>query len=100
MMIEKSSGLGFRDRSSFLAYWFPMREKAVTGHNTWRTLRGWADGQFLPVLPAFFDPNLKQAGEEIHRLGLGSRDLPPVHQGLPKDFGRLSICAFSWSERV
>ena len=54
MMIEKSSGLGFRDRSSFLAYWFPMREKAVTGHNTWRTLRGWADGQFLPVLPAFF----------------------------------------------
>ena len=34
MMIEKSSGLGFRDRSSFLAYWFPMREKAVTGHNT------------------------------------------------------------------
>lgn len=54
MMIEKSSGLGFRDRSSFFVCWFPLREKTVTDHNTWRTLRGWADGQFLPVLPAFF----------------------------------------------
>lgn len=84
MMIEKSSGLGFRDRSSFLAYWFPMREKAVTGHNTWRTLRGWADGQFLPVLPAFFRSKSQAGGEEIHRLGLGSRDLPPVHPRPPQ----------------